>query len=885
MESLHRRTKGAPRGPSTVLAGMSRAERAEWRDALREIVRDHGGHAAAALLEELAESLRQRGEPTPRFFESGYVNTIAVDEEPSYPGDLETESRIEGLVRWNAMAMVVRANRDHPGIGGHISTFASTATLVEVALNHFIQARDLTYYQGHASPGLYARAFLEGRLDEEHLLRFRREVSGPGLSSYPHPWLMPNFWSHPTVSMGLGPLMAIHQARLLRYLAHRGLGDVLGRRVWCFVGDGECDEPEALSALSLAAREELDNLIFVVNGNLQRLDGPVRGNDKILQELERRFAAAGWQVLKVLWGRPWDPIFARDDGRLVARLNEMVDGTLQRLAAEGGAAVRATIFEGLEHLVEGMTDDDLATLTRGGHDPVKIHAAYDLALRTRGVPSVILAQTVKGWGLGEAGEASMVTHQQKKLEKEALGAFRDRFGIRVNDSLLDSLPFVPLDEKSLRYLKERRSALGGPVPQRHEAAEPIAAPSLDVAGDLLEGSAGRPASTTGAFVRLLGKLLADDEIGPRVVPIVPDEARTFGLEALFRKYGIYAAGGQRYDPVDKGSLAFYRESQRGQILEEGITEAGAMADFIAAGTAQAGAGLDLIPMYAFYSMFGFQRVGDLIWAAGDARARGFLLGATAGRTTLNGEGLQHQDGHSQLFATAVPNLESYDPAFAYEVAVIVQDGLRRMLEKREPVIFYLTLYNESYPMPALPTDAREGILRGMYRLDRGEGEGPRPHLLASGPLVPEALRAQALLADRFGVPSDVWSVTSWSELRREAAHVERHNRLNPGARRKSHLERLGATMRGPIVAVSDYLRLVPEQLARWLPGPFWSLGTDGYGRSDTREILRHFFEISAEHVAYTALCALHPDREDAGWLAEARDELGIDPHLPDPAFA
>ena len=858
--------------------------------ALDEVVRDLGERAASELLATLARALHEDHGVEAAGLETPYVNTIPADEEPSYPGDLELEARLEAAIRWNAMAMVVRANRAHPGLGGHISTYASAATLFEVALHHCIDAEDIVYFQGHASPGIYARAHLEGRLDDEQIDRFRREVGGAGLSSYPHPWLMPEFWTYPTVSMGLSPLMAIHQARLLRYLEQREIVARGDRRVWCFVGDGECDEPESLSSLSLAAREHLGHLIMVVNCNLQRLDGPVRGNEKIVQELERRFIGAGWQVLKVLWGRGWDPLFEADEGGLVARLGELVDGELQRAAAGGGKQLRELVFRGdLAELVADKSDGELEGLTRGGHDATKLHAAYARAMAESTRPTVILAQTVKGYGLGEAGEAAMITHQQKTLDNTQLRRVCERFELELELPEDDEQgpPLIRPSAEALDYLSERREALGGPVPRRRDRAEPLPAPSLASFEGLMKGSEGREVTTTAAFVRLLAQLLRSEPLGPRIVPIIPDEARTFGMEGLFRKHGIYAAEGQRYEPVDAGTLAAYHECADGQILEEGITEAGSMADFIAAGTAYASCGVDLVPFYTFYSMFGLQRVGDLVWAAGDARARGFLLGATAGRTTLNGEGLQHQDGHSQLFATAIPNLRAYDPAFAFELAIIVRDGLRRMLEEREPLLSYITLYNQPYAMPVAPDDREleRKVLAGIHRLRRGAGEGPRPHLLASGPLVMEALRAQVLLRERFDLFADVWSVTSWSELRREAAAVERRRRLDPELDERSTLEHVAQSIDGPVIAVSDYLRLVPEQLARWLPGPFWSLGTDGYGRSDTREQLRRFFEIDAEHIAYTTLRALHPAPEHAGWLIAARGELGIDASAPNPATA
>jgi pyruvate dehydrogenase E1 component len=765
-----------------------------------------------------------------------------------------------------------------------------------VAFHHFFRAPgegregDLVFFQGHASPGVYARAFLEGRLDEEHLRNFRRELGGHGLSSYPHPWLMPGFWEVPTVSMGLGPLMAIYQARFNRYLHDRGIKDTSQSRIWCFVGDGECDEPESLGSLSLAAREELDNLIFVVNCNLQRLDGPVRGSGKIIQELEAVFHGAGWNVIKVIWGSDWDPLLEADEqGLLVERMNQAVDGDYQKYTVESGEFIREHFFgtsDELRAMVAHLSDEQLEKLGRGGHDPRKVYAAYARAVATRGMPTVILAKTIKGYGMGEAGEGRNVTHQQKKLNEDELRAFRARFGIPIGDHDMREAGFYRPPEHSpeLVYLIERRQALGGFLPARQARAEPLDVPGLSAFDEFFAGGE-RPAATTMALVRMIDRLMRDDRIGPRVVPIIPDEARTFGMDALFRKHGIYAHGGPRYQPVDSEHLLYYREATDGQILEEGITEAGAMSSFIAAGTAYAHHGIETIPFFLFYSMFGFQRVGDLIWAAADARARGFLLGCTAGRTTLNGEGLQHQDGHSHLLATTVPSLVAYDPAFAYELAIIVQDGLRRMAAEQEPVLYYITLYNETYPMPALPEGAGDGVVRGMYRLSSVAGQGrARPQLFGSGPIVREALAAQELLAKRFGVGSDVWSVTSYKELRRDALAVERWNRLHPDAPpRQSYIERVLAEVSGPFIAVSDYMRLVCEQIARWVPGPYIVLGTDGFGRSDTRPALRRHFEIDAAHIAYAALVALADDGDvSAEILADALHQLGIDPDAPDP---
>jgi pyruvate dehydrogenase E1 component len=876
---------------------MGPDEVAEWRESLLDVLHRHGRQPTAALLRHLRAVAHQRGVDTRAELATPYVNTIPASDEPRYPGSLEIERRLTSIIRWNAMAMVVRANRDFPGIGGHISTYASAATLLEVAFNHFFRGpeagepADIVYYQGHAVPGVYARAFLEGRISDEEVERFRREASGaPGLSSYPHPWLMPGFWQMPTVSMGLSPIMAIYQARFLRYLADRGLADTSRIRVWAFIGDGECDEPETLGSISLAARERLDNLIFVVNCNLQRLDGPVRGNGKIIQELETSFRGAGWNVIKVIWGSDWDPLLAADDeGLLVDRMEAAVDGDYQMYSAADGKTIRDHFFgtsPALRAMVEHLSDEELRRLHRGGHDPRKVHAAYKAAAAHRGGPSVILAKTVKGYGLGETGEGRNVTHQQKKLNEEELREFRARFGIPIGDEETDCAElFRPAeDSPELAYLRERRRALGGPVPVRTEGAEPLPAPDDSVFAEFLEGSGERPVATTMAAVRMLGRLLDDEALGERVVPIVPDEARTFGMDSLFRRYGIYASGGQRYVPVDRSSLLYYREATDGRILEEGITEAGAMSSFIAAGTSYASLGREMVPFFFFYSMFGFQRIGDLIWAAADARTRGFLCGGTAGRTTLAGEGLQHQDGHSHLAASAVPNVIAYDPAFAYELAVIVRHGLARMFQDQEPVMFYLTLYNETYPMPPMPEGVEDGILGGIYRLEAAATAGePRVRLLASGPIVREATRAATLLAGHCGVGADVFSVTSWSELGRDAEAAERAARLDPGGERRiSRIEAALAGSEAPIVAASDYVKLVPGQIARFVR-PITVLGTDGFGRSDTREALRRHFEVDAEHIAVAALSLLaRQGMLEPAVARRAIEELGIDAGRPDP---
>jgi pyruvate dehydrogenase E1 component len=882
------------------------AETEEWIEALDGVVDARGRERAQYLLKKLLERGHERGLDLPFTANTPYVNTIPRSAQPAYPGDRKLERRIKSINRWNAMAMVVRANKQHEGIGGHISTFASSATLYQVGMNHFFRGRgesgfagDLVYFQGHGSPGIYAQAFLEGRLSEEQLAHFRRELEPTGgLSSYPHPWLMPDFWEFPTVSMGLGPISAIYQARFNRYLHHRGIVDTSGRHVWCFMGDGETDEPESLGAISLAARERLDNLIFVINCNLQRLDGPVRGNGKIIQELETVFRGAGWNVIKVIWGEDWDALLEKDEsGLLVKRMNEVVDGQFQKYTVESGDYIRKDFFgkyPELLALVEHLPDKKLQRMRRGGHDPAKVYAAYARAVAHQGQPTVILAKTIKGYGLGEAGEGRNVTHQQKKLNEDELRHFRDRFDIPIPDDRLAEAPFFrpPEDSEEVQYLKERRRALGGFVPQRRVLSAPLAQPPDDLYGDFF-GGIHRPVSTTMAFVQMLAKLLKDDEIGRRIVPIVPDEARTFGMESLFRQCGIYSSVGQVYEPVDAKMLLYYKEAKDGQILEEGITEAGSMASFTAAGTAYSNHGVDMIPFFIFYSMFGFQRIGDLIWAFGDQRGRGFLLGATSGRTTLNGEGLQHEDGHSHVLATTLPNLCAYDPAFAYEIAVIVRDGLRRMYLEREDIFYYITLCNENYEMPAMPEGAEEGILQGLYRfrpaptVPEGEDERPRAQLFGSGPLLNETLRAQTMLAERYGVAADVWSATSYKELRREALAVERWNLLHPAEpARVPYVTRALEGAEGPVVAVSDYLKLVPDQIARWVPNGLRALGTDGYGRSDTRAALRRFFEIDAEHVVVATLGELgRRGALDPTVARRAIDELGLDPDRPDPLLS
>ena len=873
------------------------AETVEWLDALESVFRTEGIERGHYLLERLIDQARRSGAHLPYSATTAYLNTIHVRDEPSLPGEPGLEHRIRSLVRWNALAMVVQANRENAELGGHIATFASAATLYDVGFNHFWKGpahsdgADLLYIQGHSSPGIYARAFLEGRLSEDQLHSFRQEVGRKGLSSYPHPWLMPDFWQFPTVSMGLGPILAIYQARFMKYLEHRGLAAMKSRKVWCFVGDGETDEPESLGAIGLAAREHLDNLIFVVNCNLQRLDGPVRGNGKIIQELEGTFRGAGWNVIKVIWGDRWDPLLAKDKkGLLLERMEKAVDGDYQNYKVRGGAYTRQHFFgthPELLALVANLTDDDIWQLNRGGHDPSKIYAAYHAAVQHGGQPTVILAKTVKGYGMGEAGEGKNFTHQQKKLGDEAVRKFRDRYRIPIPDEKIAEAPFYkpPDDGPELQYMHERRRALGGYLPARSSAAPKLEVPALSIFDSLLKGSGDREMSTTMAFVRMLAALTRDKQIGKYVVPIVPDESRTFGMEGLFRQLGIYASQGQLYEPVDSDTIAYYREDRSGQILQEGINEAGALSSWIAAGTSYANHGLPMLPFYIFYSMFGFQRVGDLIWAAADSRTRGFLLGGTAGRTTLAGEGLQHQDGHSHVMAATVPNCRAYDPAYAYELAVILHDGMQRMLARQEDVFYYITVMNENYVQPALPDDAREGILRGMHRVRNAQGDGERVQLLGSGTILREALAAAELLRDDFQIEADVWSVTSFSELRRQGQEVERWNLLHPGEpQRLTAVEECFSDRLGPVIAATDWVRAVPEQIRAYVPARYRTLGTDGFGRSDGRERLRHFFEVNRSCIAITALKALSDDgRVPPSLVRQAIEKYGIDPEKPDPA--
>jgi len=882
------------------LPDIDPAETQEWVDSLDALVEAGGPERARFVLFKLLKRARQLRVGIPPLTQTRYINTISPEQEPFFPGDEAMELRIRRLIRWNAAAMVLRANHDFPGIGGHLATYASAASLYEVGFNHFFRGKDdggagdQIFFQGHASPGIYARAYLEGRLSEDQLAHFRREVvPGQGLSSYPHPRLMPEFWEFPTVSMGLGPLAAIYQARFNRYLHHRGIVDTSMSRVWAFLGDGECDEPEALGALHVAAREGLDNLTFVVNCNLQRLDGPVRGNGKIVQELEAVFRGSGWNVIKVLWGREWDDLLARDvDGVLVNKMNEWLDGDSQRMTIADGAYVREHFFgpdPRLRKIVEHLSDDELRMLRRGGHDYRKLYAAYSAAVAHRDAPTVVLAQTVKGWTLGPNVEARNITHQAKKLSVEELKIFRDRLELPIPDDQLEKAPFYHpgMDSEPIQYMLERRRALGGPVPKRVVRAKPLAMPDPGVFAEFPKGSGAAAASTTMAFTRLLRNLLRDKNVGKRIVPIIPDEARTFGMDPLFKEVGIYSPLGQRYEPIDAETLLPYREAQDGQVLEEGITEAGSMASFTAAGTAFATHGVHMIPFYIFYSMFGLQRTGDQMWAFGDTRGHGFLLGATAGRTTLNGEGLQHEDGHSHILATVIPNIRAYDPAFAYETAVIVEDGLKRMLTDGEDVFYYLTLYNENYPMPRMPEGSREGILRGIYRYKAGHGGSRRRvALLGSGAIMQQVLRAQELLADKYDVSADVWSVTSYQLLRNEALEAERWNRLHPEA--EPRIPYITQVLRdaGPVIAASDYLKSLPDQVGRWSPQPFIPLGTDGFGRSDTREALRRFFEVDPESIAVASLHGLTLCEQYApADVAKAIADLGLDPEKPEPRTA
>ena len=874
-------------------------EVAEWVEAFEQVVEQEGAARGCDLLEALINRARNSGVEVPVQLNTPYVNTIPVEEEVPYPGDRLLERRIKSLIRWNAMAMVHRQNKKDAGIGGHISTYSSIATLLEVGFNHFFHAHygkqpgDLIYFQGHASPGVYARAFLEGRLSEEQVKNFRHELRDqPGLSSYPHPWLMPNFWRFPTVSMGIGPINAIYQARFMRYLEHREIIAKTPRKVWAFVGDGESDEPETMGSLTLASREELDNLIFVVNCNLQRLDGPVRGNGKIIDELEAAYRGAGWNVIKVVWGCDWDALFAKDkSGLLVKRMEEIVDGEAQSFKAKGGDYIRREFFgtyPELLELVKDMSDDQLHRLTRGGHDPQKIYNAYKRAVEHSGSPTVILAHTVKGYGLGSA-EARNATHQEKKLTDQSLSAFRKRFEIPIPEQAAkDGSLYRPSDDSpEIRYMQARRKELGGYLPLREVPKSTFQAPPLAEFAESLAGSKGRAVSTTMGFVSMLRHLLKDQQIGKLIVPIIPDEGRTFGMESIIRQVGIYASKGQLYKPHDQDMLLYYREEKNGQILEEGITEAGSMASFTAAGTAYSNYKVPMIPFFTYYSMFGFQRIGDLIWAFGDARGKGFLMGGTAGRTTLLGEGLQHQDGHSIVLSSTLPTCVTYDPAYVYEIAVIVQDGLRRMYQEGEDRFYYITLYNEDYAMPEMPKGCEKGILRGIYKYKAATGGKAVVQLFGSGPILNEALRAAKILGEKYGVRADVWSVTSYNQLRRDALAVERWNRLHPGEpeKRPYILSAMEGT-EGPIVAATDYMKVVPDQLSPWLGRRLVALGTDGFGRSDNREHLRRHFEINAESIAAAALSRLARDGQfELRKAQRAFEELGVETDKIDPAIA
>jgi pyruvate dehydrogenase E1 component len=879
----------------TLTVDIDAVETEEWLEALDAVVEHDGPQRAHELMEHLIARARVRGAAVDYVGPTPYINTIPKEDEPPLPGDPALERRVRSLIRWNAIAMVLRANKESSELGGHIASYQSAALLYEIGFNHFWHAPsedhggDLIYIQGHSSPGIYARAFLEGRLNEEQLDGFRQEVSRNGLSSYPHPWLMPDFWQFPTVSMGLGPIMAIYQARFMRYLTDREILDTTGRKVWCFLGDGETSEPEALGSIALAGREKLGNLVFVINCNLQRLDGPVHGNGKIIQELETIFRGAGWNVIKVIWGDRWDPLLEADhDGLLVRRMEECVDGEYQTFKARDGAYVREKFFGAypeLKERVAHMSDEEIWALNRGGHDARKVFAAYAKAQAATERPTVILAKTIKGYGMGEAGEGQNITHQQKKMNEKALFAFRDRFDLPLTDEQVREISYYrpPEDSPEIQYLKGRRKRLGGYLPQRRQRAdETLPIPPLETFQNQLEGTGEREVSTTMAFVRILAALLRDKQIGPRIVPIIPDETRTFGMEGMFRQLGIYSHVGQLYEPEDSNQLMFYREDRKGQVLQEGITEAGAMSSWIAAATSYSNHNVQMIPFFIFYSMFGFQRIGDLAWAAGDSRARGFLVGGTSGRTTLNGEGLQHEDGHSHVLSQTIPNCVSYDPAYAYELAVIIHEGLRRMVGEQEDVFYYLTVMNENYRHPPMPEGAEEGILKGMHRVR--EAEGAKVRLLGSGTILREVEAAAELLAQDFDIPAEVWSVTSYTELRREGLAIEREARLHPDAERRTPwVEKCLGGSTAPVVAASDYMKAMPDGIRAWVPGRFEVLGTDGFGRSDYRRHLRRFFEVDRHHVTVAALHALAQDGEvDTALVKEAIAKYDIDPDAPDP---
>ena len=879
-----------------MISDIDPLETQEWLEALEDVLATDGADRAHYLLDQLIDKARRSGAYIPHSANTAYLNTIPKNQEESSPGDSSLEWKIRSLVRWNAMAMVVKANRISTELGGHIASFASAATLYDVGLNHFFHAKseksggDLVYFQGHSAPGFYARAFLEGRITEEQMTNFRQEVGDNGLSSYPHPWLMPDFWQFPTVSMGLGPIMGIYQARFMKYLHDRGIANTEGRKVWVFTGDGEMDEPESLGAISLAAREKLDNLIFVVNCNLQRLDGPVRGNSSIIQELEGDFRGAGWNVIKLIWGSKWDPLLEKDTkGLLKKRMEECVDGEYQSYKAKGGAYTREHFFgkyPELKEMVKDLTDDEIWRLNRGGHDPEKVYAAYASAVKHKGQPTVILAKTVKGYGMGTAGEGQNATHQQKKMNEESMRSFRDRFNIPVSDEQVAQAAFYkpPADSPEMQYLHKQRAALGGYLPERTQNATALKIPELSIFNAMLKSTGEREMSTTMAFVRMLTALIRDKKIGKNIVPIIPDEARTFGIEGLFRQIGIYSSQGQLYDPQDSDQLMYYREDKKGQILEEGICEAGGMSSWIAAATAYTNHDMNMVPFYIYYSMFGFQRIGDLAWAAGDMQARGFLIGATAGRTTLAGEGLQHQDGHGMMLAANIPNCVAYDPTFAYEMAVIVHDGLRRMYEKQESIFYYITAMNENYTHPAMPEGIEADIIKGMYLFKQDTNDAPKVQLLGSGTILREVIAAGTLLAEDFGISADIWSVTSFTELARQGTDIERWNMLHPeDTARTCHVSDCLKDTKGPIIAATDYVRTYPNQIRFCIDRPYYVLGTDGFGRSDTRKNLRHFFEVNRYYITLMALKSL----ADEGTIpttkvSEAITKYNLDINKPNP---
>jgi pyruvate dehydrogenase E1 component len=880
----------------SLMPDIDSQETQEWLDALTAVIENEGNERAHFLLEAMIDKARRSGSNLPYNATTAYVNTIPTHLQQRLPGDPGMERRIRALVRWNAIMTVLRANEKSPGVGGHIASFQSAATLYDTAFNYFFRAAnenfggDCVYFQGHSSPGVYARAFLEGRITEEQLTNFRQETGGIGLPSYPHPWLMPDFWQFPTVSMGLGPITGIYQARFLKYIHDRGIADTSDRKVWVFCGDGEMDEPESLGAISLASREKLDNLIFVVNCNLQRLDGPVRGNGKIIQELESDFRGSGWNVLKVIWGSYWDPLLAMDkDGLLKKRMEECVDGEYQNFKAKGGAYTREHFFgkyPELKEMVAAMSDQDIWRLNRGGHDPHKVYAAYHAAVNHKGQPTVILAKTVKGYGMGNAGEGQNITHQQKSMDLTSLKAFRDRFDLPLTDEQVESLSFYKPaeDTPEMLYMAERRAAMGGSVPARRRKGNELTIPPLSAFENMLVSSGEREISTTMAFVRILSTLVRDKTIGKFVVPIVPDEARTFGMEGMFRQLGIYASQGQLYDPMDSDQVMYYKEQKDGQILEEGINEAGSFSSWMAAATSYSVTGVQMIPFYIFYSMFGFQRIGDLAWAAGDSRARGFLLGATAGRTTLNGEGLQHEDGHSHLLSATIPNCISYDPTFAYELAVIIQEGLRRMVQNQEDVYYYITLMNENYTHPEMPKGIEAHILKGMYSFSKSKAKGEKVQLMGSGVILREVIAAAELLASDWNVSADVWSVTSFNELRRDGLDAERWNMLNPELpQRLSFVATAMQGAQGPTIASTDYMKAFAEQIAGFVPGKFLALGTDGYGRSDSREALRAFFEVDRYYVVVAALKSLADEGKiKPSQVTAAINKYKLDANKPNP---